>query len=166
MSTVDFNGIKTDRLRITSTLGKCGYHIVDISGGHRMTVDLTWNIHSGRGVPIDVTLGEHTTLAHTTHMPKLRRNLPALGVNRVDNTFPPRQAVVTVNIRNARVSASRDVIDTGPLGHDETHTAGSALAVVLDVGIRWNIVWRLIPRHGCHHHTIVKFESPNGCGAE
>lgn len=166
MGAVYFHGIKTNRLRIASTLGKCGYHIVDISGGHRVTVDLTWNIHSGRGIPIDVALGKHTSLAHTTHMPKLRRNLPALGVNRVDNTFPPRQTVVTVNIRNARIATRRNVIDTGPLGHDETHTAGSTLAVVLDVGVRWNIVRRLIPCHGCHHHAIVKFESTNGCGAE
>ena len=99
-------------------------------------------------------------------MPKLRRNFPAFGVNRVDNTFPARQPVVTVDIRNARVSTGRDVIDTSPLGHDETHTAGSTLAVVLDVGVRWNIFRRLIPRHGRHHHTIIKFESPNGCGAE
>jgi hypothetical protein len=157
MGTVYFHGIKANPLRVTSTLGKGGYHIVDISGGHGVAINLTRDIHAGRGVSIDVTLGEYATLAHAANMPKLRRNLPALGVNRLDNALPARQSIIAVNIGNARVSTGRNVIDTGPLGHDETDTACSALTVVLNISIRWDIFGRLIPRHGRHHHTIVKF---------
>jgi hypothetical protein len=157
MGTVYFHGIKANRLRVTSALGKCGYHIVDISGGHCVAVHLTRDVHTGGSIPVDITLGEYATLAHAANMPKLRRNLPALGVNRLDNALPARQSIIAVNIGNARVSTGRNVIDTGPLGHDETDTACSALTVVLNISIRWDIFGRLIPRHGRHHHTIVKF---------
>ena len=57
MGAMYFHGIKTDRMSITSALGKGRYHFVDISGGHRVTVDLPRDIHTGGGVPIDVALG-------------------------------------------------------------------------------------------------------------
>ena len=87
-------------------------------------------------------------------------------MHRLDNAFPTSQTLITVNIRNTGISAGRDVVDAGSFSNDQANTTGCTLAVILDAGIGWDIVRRLIAGHGRHYDTIVKFESPDGRGAE
>jgi hypothetical protein len=80
-------------------------------------------------------------------------------MDRIHNALPTGESLFTMNIRNAWITAGRDVIDTGALGHNQTHTTRRTPSVVLDIAVVGCVVRRLVPSHGCHNDTIVKLKT-------
>ena len=73
-------------------------------------------------------------------MPELGRNPTALGVDRLRDLFPAREALIAPEIGHIGIAVGRNVIDAGALSEDQSRAAGGAPAVVLDIGLSGDIV--------------------------
>ena len=124
-----------------------------------MSIHFTRDVHAGRRIAVNITLGEGAFLAHTANVPQLGGNFSTLSVDRVDNALPTRQSIITVNIGNTGVATGGDVIDTRTFRHYKANTAGRSLSVVLNVRVGGDILGRLISGHWRHHNAIGQFQT-------
>ena len=92
-------------------------------------------------------------------MPELRCDLATLGMNSIDHALPACQSLLTMKIGHVRVATRGDMSGTGALGNDQTNTTRGALTVVLNIGVRGDIVGRLIAGHGSHDDTIIELKT-------
>ncbi|MNG01336.1 hypothetical protein D3C84_843100 [compost metagenome] len=137
MGTVDFHAVHADALGIPGGLGERGDHVLDILFGHAVNHDLTFLQFFRRAITRHAGVRLGADPAHAAHMPQLRNDLAAFGVNGVDDFLPAGQGRFTVEMRNVRITVGRLVTDGGAFGDDQADARRGAATVVFDhFGIR------------------------------
>ncbi|MNZ81107.1 hypothetical protein D3C78_997640 [compost metagenome] len=155
---VDFHAVHADALGVPSSQGERGDHVLDILLGHAVHNDLAVLDFFRRAIAryAGVRLGADTTYA--AHMPQLRNDLAAFGVNGVDDFLPAGQRRFTIEMRNVRVAVGSLVTDGGAFGDDQADARSGATTVVLDhFGVR-HAAWGKGAGHRRHDDAGRQFE--------
>ncbi|MNQ82230.1 hypothetical protein D3C85_972770 [compost metagenome] len=132
MGAVDFHAVHADALCIFGRLGEGCDHILNVLFSHAVHHDLTVFDFFRRTVTRHAGLRLGADSAHAAHVPQLRNNLAAFGVNRVDDFLPAGQWRVAKELRYVRITVGGNVADGGAFGDDQANARGGATTVVLD----------------------------------
>ena len=132
VGTVDLHAVHADALGIPGGLGERGDHVLNILFSHAVNHDLTVLHFFRRTVTrhAGVRLGADAT--HAAHVPQLRNDLAAFGVDGVDDFLPACQGGFAVEVRDVRVAIGCLVTDGGAFSDDQANASGSTTTVVLD----------------------------------
>ena len=153
MGTVDFHAVHADGLGILGGLGEGVDHVLDVLFGHAVHNDIAVLelFHRAISRHAGIRLSAHT--AHTAHMPQLRNNLAAFGVDCIDHFLPASQGGFTVEMRHVGVAIGGWVPDHGAFSDDQAHTGSGTATVVLNDFRVGYATWGERAGHGRHDHA-------------
>jgi len=104
--------------------------------------------------------------AHGALMPKLRYDLPAMGMHSRDHFAPaidggriPQQRNIV--FAQARVANGGRVINRDPLGHDQARAAFGATTIIGRDIRGGNAIGAEAPGHRRHHDAVAQFHAAN-----
>ena len=130
MGAVKFYAVETRIFGINCSIDPELLKVIKVGAGQRPAERRTVQAESRRTHGEDLWIEVRGRSTFCAEVPQLRNDRAAFSMNGVNDTFPPGQAFITVNVGNSRVRASRRVGDQRAFRNDQRGSSGSALAII------------------------------------
>src|SRR5208283_2639482 len=125
---VNLQSIEAELLRRSGRFPECTDHVVDFLLRHGLADLLAGLEESRRSDSAWSRIQIHGR--RQPHMPNLRKDGAARGVNLLHDPLPPREGLLPVKVWDIRIEAGSRMRDIRSFGHNQTDSSLGAAAVV------------------------------------